>query len=117
MRTDAMKHPFQNWVCALRREPDKNQGGSGGVFTRSLLCGVVFSTVGLCWKSGDFARYGLEDLLRAWAGLLGHIFLAMLLFTLGMVSHQTLMERRDSRRVAVCFWLILGVAVTLLIVS
>ena len=74
-----MKHPFPNWVCALRREPDKNQGGSGGVFTRSLLCGVVFSTVGLCWKSGYFARYGLEDLLRAWAGLLGHIFLAMLL--------------------------------------
>ena len=112
-----MKHPFQNWVCALRREPDKNQGGSGGVFTRSLLCGGVVSAVGLCWKSGYFARYGLEDLLRAWAGLLGHIFLAMLLFTLGMVSHQTLMERRHSRRVAVCFWLILGVAVTLLIVS
>ncbi len=111
-----MKHLFQNWKDALEKEPDQPQNGSGGVFTRSLLSGVVFATAGLCWKTGYFSRYGLQELLQAWAGMLGYIFLAMLLFVLGMVSHQTLMERRGSRKADVCFWLALGLAVTLLIV-
>lgn len=109
-----MKHLFQNWTDALGRESP--QSDSGGVFTRSLLCGVVFSTVGLCWKTGYFARYGPEELLQAWAGVLGYVLLGMLLFTLGMVSHQSFTERCGSRRAAACFWLALGLAVTLLIV-
>lgn len=113
-----MKHPLQNWMDALRQETDSpgTKRGSEGVFTRSLLCGVVFSTIGLCWKTGYFAQYRPEEILRAWLGILGHILLAMILFTLGMVAHQTLMERHSGRKASACFWIALGAVVTLLIV-
>ncbi|MBD5162456.1 MAG: hypothetical protein HDT14_10685 [Oscillibacter sp.] len=113
-----MKHPLQNWIDALRQGTDSpgTKSGSGGVFTRSLLCGVAFSTIGLCWKTGYFARYRPEEILSAWIGVLGYILLAMVLFTLGMVVHQTLMERYSNRKASACLWIALGGIVALLIV-
>ena len=104
-----MKKPFQNWLDALESPAeDKQANGSGGPYTRSLICGVVFSTVGMCWKTGFFARLGWEGFLRAWVSLAGYTLLSLLLFTLGMVIHQTLAEGRGGRRNLLFFWLLLA---------
>lgn len=104
-----MKRPFQSWLDALESPAeDKQANGSGGPYTRSLICGVVFSTVGICWKTGFFTGVGREEFLRAWVRFAGYTLLSLLLFTLGMVIHQTLAEGQSGKKTLLLFWLLLA---------
>ena len=104
-----MKGSFQDWLNVLERPMDENHTeGSNGPYTRSLLCGVIFSTVGMCWRLGFFSRFGQGEFFQAWVRLAGYILLSLLLFTLGMVIHQALSEGENKKRKLPLFWLFLG---------
>ena len=76
-----MKGSFQDWLNVLERPMDENHTeGSNGPYTRSLLCGVIFSTVGMCWGLGFFSRFGQGEFFQAWVRLAGYILLSLLLF-------------------------------------
>ena len=111
-----MKGSFQDWLNVLERPVDEDHtDGSGGPYTRSLLCGVIFSTVGMCWRLGFFSRFDRGEFFQTWVRLAGYILLSLLLFTLGMVCHQTLSEGKNKKRRLPLFWLLLGGGVSGLI--
>lgn len=62
----------------------------------------------MCWRLGFFSWFGQGEFFQAWVRLAGYILLSLLLFTLGMVIHQTLSEGENKKRKLPLFWLLLG---------
>ncbi len=89
--------------------------GISGFQAGAILSGACFTALGFCWRMGFFEDYELSSLLSAILPLFGWVLFALVLFALGAVLYQTLLEALPQRNGKLIYWLMVIVGIACMI--